>query len=421
MASPFDWSLISPKKNDPHHFRYFFNDLARRHLPCEHAELYPAGAGDFGSEEFSEESRKAMRLAGTSGRPVIDSRPDRLFLPLADEGGLYGIAVLEGGDPALYRKYTTKKLLELGGVVTADFKALQARARDPLTGLFNSVLWGEHLENCLGRRDDFVLILLEIYPRARDAAHAHAYLQRAAGTLDSIVGRGIALFHFGSGLFGMLWHDLDFGEVRTLADVILYRLQRDGLDRAQIGQVRVEGGNNPGFARLMDQAWKAVVMARQRGPFAKAVYLSEEERRRHPFRPLSSSEMNRFRDMWRDEEIFCVAALKSDRDGRDLGKLLGAHLDVGEHLIEREGGEPFLFFGGLDQARTATALGRLQDKVAGEGGGTFSAGLAAFPCAAFKRSAVPVNARKALQHTIFFGPGTVTGFDAVSLNISGDV
>ncbi|MFN2368391.1 MAG: hypothetical protein ABR605_05495 [Desulfurivibrionaceae bacterium] len=405
MASPFDWSLISPKKADPLHFRYFFNDLARRHLPCEHAELYPAAAVDLGPEEFSEESREAMRLAGTSGRPVIDSRFDRLFLPLAEEGGLYGIAVLEGGDPALYRKYTTKKLLELGEAVTADFKALQARALDPLTGLFNSVLWGEHLENCLGRRDDFVLILLEIYPRARDAAHAHAYLQRAAGTLDSIVGRGIPLFHFGSGLFGMLWHDLDLGEVRTLADVILYRLQRDGLDRARMGQVRVEGGSNPGFGKLMDQAWKAVVMARQRGPFAKAVYPGEEERNRHPFRPLSAPEMNRFRDLWRDEETFCVAALKSDRDGRDLGKLLGAHLGAGEHLVGREGGEPFLFFGWGDQVRTATALAKLRDKVAGESGGGFSAGLAAFPCAGFKRSAVPVNARKALQHTLFFRTG----------------
>jgi len=32
-----------------------------------------------------------------------------------------------------------------------------------------------------------------------------------------------------------------------------------------------------------------------------------------------------------------------------------------------------------------------------------------------------LNACKALQHTLFFGPGTLTGFDGVSLNISGDV
>jgi hypothetical protein len=33
---------------------------------------------------------------------------------------------------------------------------------------------------------------------------------------------------------------------------------------------------------------------------------------------------------------------------------------------------------------------------------------------------IVTNAEKALDHAGFFGPGTITGFDAVSLNISGD-
>ncbi|MDT8335401.1 MAG: tetratricopeptide repeat protein [Desulfurivibrionaceae bacterium] len=421
MGAPFDWSLMAAERNDPFRFRHFFNEIACRHLSCDHAELLPADPGKVSSEQFSEESRKALLLAGTSGKPVIDSRPERLFLPLFDQATLYGIAAVEGGDPDLYNKHTTRTLLDHGRAITADYLALSARAIDPLTGLFNSVIWRENLESCLARREDFVLVLLEIHPRARDAAHAHAYLQRAAGALNSIVGRGIPLFHFGAGVFGMVWHGLASGEARTLADVILYRLQRDGLDRVQMGQVWVKGSDDIGFVKLMDRAWGAVVTARQRGPFAKAVYQSAAERSRHPFRSLSPPEMNRLRDLWRDEEKFAVAALKCDRDRPDLPELLEPHLGSGEHLIRRESGEVFIFLAGFDRTRVPAAIKELQDKVAGGNERTFSAGFALFPCADFKRSEVPLNARKALQHTFFFGPGTVTEFNGVSLNISGDV
>ncbi len=47
-------------------------------------------------------------------------------------------------------------------------------------------------------------------------------------------------------------------------------------------------------------------------------------------------------------------------------------------------------------------------------------GIAAYPSINYMRSQIVKNAEKALEHAFFFGPGTITGFDAVSLNISGD-
>ncbi len=47
-------------------------------------------------------------------------------------------------------------------------------------------------------------------------------------------------------------------------------------------------------------------------------------------------------------------------------------------------------------------------------------GLAAYPTINYARRQTLANAEKALDHGVFFGPGTVTRFDAVSLNISGD-
>jgi len=52
---------------------------------------------------------------------------------------------------------------------------------------------------------------------------------------------------------------------------------------------------------------------------------------------------------------------------------------------------------------------------------TVSAGIACFPYSNFKKSEILFNCRKALAHAAFFGNSGVALFDAVSLNISGDI
>jgi len=51
---------------------------------------------------------------------------------------------------------------------------------------------------------------------------------------------------------------------------------------------------------------------------------------------------------------------------------------------------------------------------------TFSIGCALFPLIDYQKQNTLDNARKALDHAAFFGPGTLVDFDSVSLNISGD-
>ncbi len=50
----------------------------------------------------------------------------------------------------------------------------------------------------------------------------------------------------------------------------------------------------------------------------------------------------------------------------------------------------------------------------------YTMGIAVYPTIDFARTQIVGNAEKALDHAGFFGSGTITGFDAVSLNISGD-
>jgi tetratricopeptide (TPR) repeat protein len=67
-------------------------------------------------------------------------------------------------------------------------------------------------------------------------------------------------------------------------------------------------------------------------------------------------------------------------------------------------------------ATVETIRRRLSETV----GISLSAGVAVFPSIDYQRPEILDNARKALQHAAFFGPGSCVLFDAVSLNISGD-
>jgi len=421
MSSPFNWLTPEPAEIDPLFFRYFFKDIVRRHLPCRQVQLIPALGGELLEAALVKEDREALALVRKKGKPVIDSDTPRLFLPLTIDGRLYATAILEGGNPALYEKFTVGDLLKGSRAISEDFLAFRSRSVDPLSGLFNSVAWQETLEARIAEKEGFFLVLLEIHPRIRDAAHAYAYLQRAAGSLDSMVGREVPVFHLGAGLFAMLWEGVSVAEARTTADVILYHLQRDGMSRAHMSQVWVDHETKE-FSGLMDRAWNTLVKARQRGPFARAVYLSEADLRYHSFRPLSASELNRFRDLWRRGGDFSVAALHCDQeDSRTFADDILPLLDEGVSLLEREYGEIYLFINDAGPDQASSVVKAIQKRFSKAGDRSFSAGLASFPCGSFKRSAVPLNARKALQHTLFLGPATVTMFDGVSLNISGDV
>ncbi len=72
-------------------------------------------------------------------------------------------------------------------------------------------------------------------------------------------------------------------------------------------------------------------------------------------------------------------------------------------------------------ATEATALAEnIQDDLKQHAAGSATIGIARFPTLDYPKERILNNARKALDHAAFFGPGSVVCFDAVSLNISGD-
>jgi len=77
-------------------------------------------------------------------------------------------------------------------------------------------------------------------------------------------------------------------------------------------------------------------------------------------------------------------------------------------------------FPGKDVASGLAIAKTLQDPLNTAVGISLTIGLSAFPCLKYTPEDVLANARKALHHALFLGPGGRACFDAVSLNISGD-
>jgi tetratricopeptide (TPR) repeat protein len=72
-------------------------------------------------------------------------------------------------------------------------------------------------------------------------------------------------------------------------------------------------------------------------------------------------------------------------------------------------------------AEDALAMaGEFQERLRGRNGFTATIGVASFPTEDYGAGEVIDNARKAVYHAAFFGPGSRIAFDSVSLNISAD-
>ncbi|MDY6837782.1 MAG: tetratricopeptide repeat protein [Thermodesulfobacteriota bacterium] len=74
----------------------------------------------------------------------------------------------------------------------------------------------------------------------------------------------------------------------------------------------------------------------------------------------------------------------------------------------------------MDEGAAVELAKKIQNSFTPSGKQTVSIGIAVYPFWPFEKAAILANAQKALDHASFFGPGTITTFDAVSLNISAD-
>lgn len=396
-------------------------------------------------------NRHIKRLVKQQSSVVVSDKKI-LFLPVWNDAVLIGVAVVKGIDEKFAKSLSREWLSDRSRILSREFYLQKQLSIDPATGLLN----GRHLYDVLDglcrevnknapdhkkkitNLKDFAdgpqhycsLFLVEIYPRAQNAEKALNYISRAGYFLNSCLGQS-AMYHLDNGVFALIVRDISEDQSRKLGQNILNWLRRESYNRVHIGIASLVARNvhektlteSVSSADLLNQAWLALRKAARRGPHAFCTFNSISKPAMHPLHRPPTASLIRLRKLWKDEESFAVLLLKQDegQNSESFFKRALILIEAEARAIRINDREAYVFLPGLDGPKGLQWAAKFKKKLNSASNTTFSIGVAGYPCIDFKKSDIPHNARKALLHTAFYGPDTMTAFNALSLNVSGDI
>ena len=412
---------------DLRRFSRLFTKTAFDFFPGETVLLAPLGGEE---DEPPAEFAAAVEQIRVHRLPVVDAERQELLLPIWGGEALCGLLVVRGGESRLYGMPAVW-FDEQSHIISREFYLLKQSCQDPATGLLNGFHLRGELEAMLRRAKEppapaATLGLLEVYPRNRDADRSLRYIVRAGGCLVSILGEEMALHHLGIGIFGLLWHGGDMEEARQQGEILLLRLKRENFVSAHLGITTVvphDPAESGTCDQLLDQAWYSLRTARKRGPFSLCGHATAQDIEAHPLRATPEAVLRRLRSLWRGKNRFSLALCRTDQEpaSNHFSKRLRAVAGQKWELVLVNQREGFLFLDGVDRKEACVLLKKFRRQMEAVGGSSFFMGVADYPSHDCKKSDLPLDCRKAVLHASFLGPDALAVFDAVSLNISGDL
>ena len=421
---PFDWREKDIEIGDFDLLGAEFVPIVQYSLQCD-AVCFAGPAADA---VIQPAWKAGVEMVRHEQKGVWDSNDkDVLYLPVWSRNDLAGVAVATGCSKAV-QKYTPGQLHETSKQISIEMRLLKQSCVDPVTGLFNGrALVGRvrRLQQSIATGESnafFSLLLVELHPRASDARLALESAKKAAAFLTSLIGHMAVPCHLGGSIFGLIWEGVAEKEALKTADLLLRRLKRENFPRGHIGITASdieppETGEGEGF---FEQAWQALEIARKRSPFALCSYRYVSNSCDHPLKAVDSKILSRLRSLWSKSDSFGMVQLHKDTGGAGGGFDVALEGCIGREPYFTIEGDGLIFLDGRDEKEMLQWCEGIQQELA-HAGYSVSMGIALYPCQSSKKSDVPGNCQRALLHTAFYGPGSMTVFDAVSLNISGDV
>lgn len=397
-------------------------------------------------EIFVSQEEKSQSLALALGRIFVNGA----LVSVIDEGFLFAFRILDESrivvfiddvDSVIIQRAAEDWLLEIREHLVLKFLECKQNFIDPETGLLNSA----HLFGQLQSRsneDNFALLLVELPPKSRLLREAFRNAQRAAAALKSFCVDRFLLHNLGQNVYALLSDDNELRDLDRFSASLVHYLKRENFFRVHIGSSQnrnedlledysTHDNRHDGTSRdLLKEAWTALQEAGKRGPFSFCDFRLLVNAHKHPLRVHRADILRRFRKLSIRDNQFCLIKLSIlnssdasyDAGSMELGlenlnlpngiemKLLGVDRGILLYVSGANGGS------GLELAHNVI------DTFKGERLLSASyAGVSCFPYRDFSRLETLKNVQKALLHAEFFGPGHAVLFDAVSLNISGDI
>lgn len=333
------------------------------------------------------------------------------------------VTVISEADTLFLEKVSEDWLLDTLTVTERDFLLLKQGWVDPQTGLLN-ISHLIHLLDTIPEEDRLHIVLIELPPQRSSYYHALRHKKKCTSDLRNLLRHGSSSLHYlGHSTFAMVFTKADAVQSTDIEKGLVPFLRNRGLRRVHVGtssMVITSEDQYPSARRVLDEAWTALRHASRKGPYSYSDYAHLAHPENHLLAPPPPGLTRRIAGVTRSLGMFSLVLVHSD------DKSCAARTFLTEHI-----GDPRVFFYGDDilvlldtkgPEEAVDFVSELQQRLRQvDGLPTVSAGIACYPCADFKKSAMLQNCRKALLHAAYFGPSSAAVFDAVSLNVSGDI
>lgn len=426
---PYRTKVESLEKRDFLRFSGFFSDILAGAIPASSAIFFVEDSSPF-TKIFSkarqvkliaaafEEMRKGGPLAMIAGDSIL------LGFPLAHQGFI--AAVVPAVDKVLIDRVAEDWLNDVREAIEQDFIEVKQHYQDPETGLLNS----EHLFSVLdsdGCDPEVGLLLVELALPRRAHTDVFRNVQKGAAALSLYSDNRIVLYHLGQSVFCLLIRDKSGILFEQLSSSLVQHLKKEGFSRVHIGTCRYDDldhgeGDTLHGEYMLDGAWAALKTAGRRGPFSFCDYIRLKNQASHPLRPASVAILRRLQRLSKKDRRFCLLKLSPLVRDVDVTEVLTMVGGEGVYCMIDDDNAIFLYLSGYGPDQAMDYSRELLKRIRGiKGFDNIYGGITSFPYSDFNKSETIKNAQKALLHAAFFGPGHIALFEALSLNVSGDV
>ncbi len=414
MSFPFYHNDVRVESRDLDLLAPLFSQNIKMSCPCE--MVYFVGP-DVSGGGLPTRWKAGVEVVRNGLQPVKDKGENpALYLPLWAGEELFGVAVLIGAEPEVLGLSSTH-LFEKCKAISRELYLVKRGAIDPLTQLGNGLVLQSRLESTWTSEQvaENALLLFDLFPKVGDAGKAGRAVAKMGACLQALIGHLAFPCHLGNGLFGLYWEGATEETATKMADQVLQWLKRDNIGRGHVGIVACGGDSSTDH---LSHAWQALLTAQQRGPFGLCSYTALVNHSSHPLYPPSGKIVRRLQQLMKGEKQFGLVELAPDQPDSVFTEELMASLPGTAVVTDSNSG--YVFLAEMTEKDVLTWCRSAQAFFA-RNKQSFSMGVSMYPFAQFKKGEMAGNCRKGLLHTAFFGSGTCTVFDGVSLNISGDI
>ncbi len=416
-------------KEDFVRFRSSFAHLIKEKIPTAKQVYF---SSDFDQDSiFSQETEHIKEIKNTLEQVMETSTASTagdecLIIPFPLEIGSVVCAIITGVDPVLIKNVGDDWLVEIRDELNDRFNLVRHARIDLETGCFNVVSLYTLLES-IKDYNDLHLIFIELHPYKKTALDSMLSARKSATLLSIFSENRFPVHHLGHLVYCLvcLHPEKEFGS--RFGTSLLAFLRRENFKKVHIGCCRagevVMEEIDPLKRRqqLLDGGWTALKTSRIRGPFSLYNHFPSLYESRQLQQARSKKIVKRLQTKWKKLDSFALVQFQQDHP--DLIAMIESLYSVTDPNMIVEGeGDIYILLPGCSDSEAVSWTQNVLQKLDEDSGRvqSVSAGISCYPYVDFKKYELVENCRKALAHGAFFGPGTATVFDHISLTISGD-